>query len=200
VVSRSASPPTSPAARRPQLNGYTPAQSKAIFERAEAELAAIPGVRGAVGSSVPLLSDSNWGTNFRMEGLASGARQPNSKYNEAGPEFFRKAGIPLIAGREIRESDTAAAPKVAVVNETFVKQFFGGRNPIGHRLGFSKSGDLETEIVGVVKDRSLRTQSAPRKQPKSALVEPLAPRDKFGRLPKTEAGSTPEGCPAGGLC
>src|SRR4029434_5713478 len=110
----------------PHSNGYTPTQSKAIFERMESGLAAIPGVRSAVGSLVPLIGDSSYGNNFRMEGVAKGARQPNSKLNEVGPGFFGKTGIPLIVGREILDTDTATAPRVAVVNETFVKQFFGG--------------------------------------------------------------------------
>ena len=79
----------------PQWNGYTPAQSQAIFDRAEAELASIPGVRSAVGSSVPLIGDSNWGTSFTMEGLAPGAERPNTKYNEVGPGFFAKSRHPL---------------------------------------------------------------------------------------------------------
>ena len=134
----------------PHSNGYTPAQSKAIFERTESELAAIPGVRSAVGSLVPLIGDNSYGNNFRMEGVAKGARQPNSKLNEVEPGFFGKAGIPLIAGREILGTDTAAAPKIVVVNETFVKQFFDGRNPIGHRIGIGRGDALDTEIVGVV--------------------------------------------------
>jgi putative ABC transport system permease protein len=136
----------------PSANGYSPAQRRALFERVEAELAAIPGVRSAAASSVPLIGDSNWGTSFSMEGLVPGTRRPNSKFNDVGPRFFGKAGIPLIAGREILDTDTAAAPKVVVVNETFVKEFFGGRNPVGHRLGFGKDGALDTEIVGIVKD------------------------------------------------
>jgi len=136
----------------PQWNGYTPAQSQAIFDRAEAALAAIPGVRSAVGSSVPLIGDSNWGTSFNIEGLAPGAERPNTKYDEVGPEFFSKAGIPLLAGREIKETDTATSPKVIVVNETLVKEVFHGDNPIGHRVGFGKEGTLDTEIVGIVKD------------------------------------------------
>ncbi len=135
----------------PYNNGYKPPQSKAIFERAEAELAAIPGVRSAVGSTVPLIGGGSWGTSFDTEGQAPGARRQDSKYTEVGPGFFGKAGIPLIAGREIQDTDTAAAPKVVVVNETFVKQFFDGHNPIGHRIGFGKTG-LDTEIVGIVKD------------------------------------------------
>src|SRR5262249_41305625 len=76
----------------PQLNGYTPAKSKAIFEQAEPALAAIPGVRSAVGSLVPLIGNNRWGGGFRMEGLAKGARLPNSRLNEVGPGFFGKAG------------------------------------------------------------------------------------------------------------
>jgi predicted permease len=136
----------------PYSNGYTPAQSKALFERAEAELAAIPGVRSVAASSVPLIGGSNWGTSFSKAGFVDAEHRLNSKFNQVGPGFFSKAGIPLISGREILDSDTAAAPKVVVVNEAFVKQFFDGHNPIGERIGFGKDGNLDTEIVGVVKD------------------------------------------------
>jgi len=136
----------------PHSNGYTPGQCQALFERAEADLAAIPGVRSVAASSVPLIAGSNWGTSFSQAGQAPGARRNSSKYDDVGPAFFSQEGIPLIAGREIRASDTAAAPKVVVVNETFVKQFFDGRNPVGQRIGFAKDGSLDTEIVGVVKD------------------------------------------------
>jgi putative ABC transport system permease protein len=163
----------------PQWNGYTPVQSRTIFERAEAELAAIPGVRSAVGSSVPLLANSNWGNSFSMEGLAQDAKRPNSKFNEVGPEFFSKAGIPLISGREIRETDTVTAPKVAVVNEAFVKQFFAGHNPIGHRIGFGKTGDLNTEIVGVVRDSHY---SSVRQQPPPLIFRPWRQDERLGSI------------------
>jgi predicted permease len=163
----------------PQWNGYTPVQSRTIFERAEAELAAIPGVRSAVGSSVPLLANSNWGNSFSMEGLAPDAKRPNSKFNEVGPEFFSKAGIPLVSGREIRETDTATAPKVVVVNETFVKQFFAGHNPIGHRIGFGKGGDLDTEIVGVVRDSHY---SSVRQQPPPLIYRAWRQDNKLGSI------------------
>jgi putative ABC transport system permease protein len=163
----------------PQFNGYTPVQCRAIFERAEAELAAIPGVRSAVGSSVPLLGNSNWGTSFSMEGAAPDARRPNSKYDEVGPGFFEKAGILIVAGRDIRDTDTAAAPKVVVVNEVFVKQFFAGRNPIGHRVGFGKGGELDTEIVGVVKNSHY---SSVRQQPPPVFYRPWRQDDKLGSI------------------
>ncbi len=163
----------------PQWNGYTPAQSKAIFDRAETGLAAIPGVRSAVGSSVPLLGNSNWGTSFRTDDMAPDARQFNSKFNLVGSGFFSKAGIPLIAGREILDTDTAAAPKVVVVNETFVKQFFGGRNPIGHSLMFGRDNKERAEIVGVVKDSHY---AGVRQKPPAVFFRPWRQDDRLGSI------------------
>jgi predicted permease len=136
----------------PSLNGYKPDQCRAIFERAEAELAAIPGVRGIATSLVPLIGNSNWGTDVRIEGGSPAVNDNNSNslFNEVGPGYFGKIGIPLIAGREFTAADNAAAPKVAIVTQSFVKAFLEGRNPIG--LKIATEGAFDTEIVGVVKD------------------------------------------------
>jgi predicted permease len=87
-----------------------------------------------------------------MEGVAPGEKRLNSKLNAVGPGFFSLVGIPLIAGREFNERDTASAPKVVIVNESFVKTFFDGRNPIGHRIGIGRGDAVDIEVVGVVKD------------------------------------------------
>jgi predicted permease len=74
-----------------------------------------------------------------------------------GPDYFRTMGLPLVAGRDFTDRDTAGAPLVAVVNETFANAFFGRDNPIGRRFYFRPSSDrLEVEIVGVVKDALYR--------------------------------------------
>ena len=54
----------------PALNGYKNAQSRALFERVEGELAAIPGVRGVATGLVPLIGGSNWGNDVRIEGAS----------------------------------------------------------------------------------------------------------------------------------
>jgi predicted permease len=132
----------------PSLNGYTNEQSRALFERMEADLAAIPGVRHVAASMVPLIAGSNWGNNVTVEGRPA-RDQDHSMMNEIGPGFFGKMGVPLIAGREFTESDYLAGPKVAIVNEQFVKKILEGRSPMGLHFG---SGKPEMEIVGVVKD------------------------------------------------
>ena len=135
----------------PALNGYKQEQTHALFERVEAEMAAIPGSRGVASALVPLIAGNNWGNDVKIAGAKDSQANNNSRYNEIGPGFFGKMGIPLIAGREFTERDSLAGPKVAVVNETFVKRFLDGRSPLG--VQFSGGGTApDITIVGVVKD------------------------------------------------
>ena len=134
----------------PALNGYQGEQTRALFERIEKEMAAIPGARNVSAAMVPLISGSNWGTDIRVEGSKATEADPNARYNEVGPGFFANLGIPLIAGREFTDRDNLTAPKVALVNEAFVKRFLQGQSPVGAR--FFYDGPPSAEIVGVVKD------------------------------------------------
>ena len=134
----------------PVLNGYKPAEVRALFERVESEIGAIPGVRNVTDSLVPLIAGDNWGSSVKIEG-SQATENPNSRFSEIGAGFFSKMGVPLIAGREFTESDTAGGPKVAVVNEQFVKNFLDGRRPLG--IHFALGGGVpDIEIVGVVKN------------------------------------------------
>ena len=138
----------------PELNGYSPERSRALFARAEEELAALPGVRSATASMVPLLADSDWGTDVRVEGFTAEPDTDNhAEYNEVGPVYFSTLGVPLLAGREFTAADAAGAPKVAIVNEAFAKKFNLGRDAVGKRMAHgSRDGDLDVEIVGLVED------------------------------------------------
>jgi putative ABC transport system permease protein len=136
----------------PVLNGYKQAQTHALFERVEAEMAAIPGAKGVASALVPLIAGNNWGTDVKIAGQKDTQASYNSRFNEVGPGFFGKMGIPLIAGREFTESDTQAGPKVAVVNQTFVKRFLDGRDPLGIQFSGGGGPAPDITIVGVVKD------------------------------------------------
>ena len=79
----------------------------------------------------------------------------------ATPGFFPAMQIPLRSGRGVAESDTLAAPRVAVVSESFARQSFPGENPIGRRFHFAFE---DREIVGVAGDvrvRGLERSSEP---------------------------------------
>jgi predicted permease len=78
-----------------------------------------------------------------------------------GPNFFQTMKIPLLRGRDFTERDDQGAPRVAVVNEAFVKLYFANRDPIGGRIAWDRSRP-EMEIVGVAKDTkyySLRNEA-----------------------------------------
>ena len=74
--------------------------------------------------------------------------------DNVGPDYFTTMGIPVLAGRDLKDADVQGQRVVAVVNETFVKQFLSRTNPIGHVLGPDK--DKRT-IVGVVRDSKYTT-------------------------------------------
>ncbi len=136
----------------PELNNYSAEQSRALFLRAEEELAALPGVQGVTASLVPLLAGSNWGTDVRVQGFPEDPDvDRNVRYNEVGVGYFRTLGVPLLTGREFTAADALGRPSVAVVNETFAKKFNLGREAVGKRM--SRGDDsLEVEIVGLVQD------------------------------------------------
>lgn len=69
--------------------------------------------------------------------------------NGVGANFFHTMGVPVLAGRDIAESDTDKTPAVALVNETFVKKYLAQTNPLGHLIGSEKE---RVTIVGVVRD------------------------------------------------
>lgn len=137
----------------PELNGYTPAQAVALFERLEEDLSALPGVTNVTASMVPLISGSNWGSSVRVQGFDAGPdTDRDASFNLIGPGFFRTMGIPLMAGREFTSSDVLDAPKVVVVNEAFTKKFNLGRDAVGKMIGSGQGDDLDSLIVGVVQD------------------------------------------------
>ncbi len=137
----------------PELNGYAPEQSRQLFERVEAELAAIPGVASVTASMVAALAGNNWGSDVRVEGFEAGPdTDRNSRYNEVGPGYFRTMGIPLMAGREFTDADAIGAPRVAIVNEAFLAKFNLGRDAVGTRMSSGASEELDTEIIGIVRN------------------------------------------------
>jgi predicted permease len=131
----------------PSLNGYSPAQGARVLQAVERQLAAQPGVTHVSTAGVPLLSDSQWRTTVAFEGSEHGVSA-----NDVGPDFFAALDIPLLQGRGFTEADTLDAPRVAIVNESFVERFGLGANPVGKRFSFDAREPPDVEIIGVVRD------------------------------------------------
>lgn len=136
------------------------AQQVRGFERIVDRLAAMPGAQSAALVSDLPLSNSSWGRGFRLEGAPEPepGKGPNALNRVITPAYFATLRIPVKLGRAFNEHDTATSPPVAIVDETFVRQFFPNESPIGRRLhygGGSAGPDKPwMEIVGVVGDVS----------------------------------------------
>ena len=91
-----------------------------------------------------------------------------------GTDYLRTLGIALVAGREFLPSDTEGTPKVAIVNEAFLRRNKLGRDAIGKRLQrMGRSNGFDIEIVGVAAnsaydDVKQDEQAAPRADAVSA--------------------------------
>jgi macrolide transport system ATP-binding/permease protein len=94
--------------------------------------------------------------------------------NPIGPAFLETMGMRLVAGRAPGMQDTPDAPPVAVVNETAVREMFGGESPVGRILSL---GSREVQIVGVIGDTPYRNRRDP---VPSTLFESALQRSGYG--------------------
>lgn len=131
------------------LRGVFDGDSRQLFGRLMEHTASLPGV-ASVSVSLQLPT--------QVAGLRSSVQlygEPTSAasavWRPVSPAYFDTAGIPIVAGRTFSRADTRQAPRVAVVNKAFVRQFLGGREPLGMRFTGSIYRDLIT-IVGVAGD------------------------------------------------
>jgi putative ABC transport system permease protein len=125
---------------------------------------ALPAVRGAAEASNPPLSGSTWRQLIAIGGVVQSG---NVYFNQVSGEYFDVMGTPMIAGRSFDSRDRPSSPKVAVVNQAFVRRYFPDRSPVGQTFQFEPSpGQLQPafHIVGIVKDTKymdLREEFAP---------------------------------------
>jgi len=134
------------------LYGYDDERSGQLFDRIEEELVALPGVTAVATSSVPFLTNNQWGTNVSVEGFEDAGETIYPDYSQVGVGFFSTMGIPLLAGRDFTLADNAGAARVAIVNRRFADHYGLGANPVGRRMSVGESDQLDIEIVGLVED------------------------------------------------
>lgn len=124
-----------------------------FYETLLDRLRSIPGVEAATLMQNRLGSGWSNNTSAYVDGKnprGEGAPSSPMRWNIAGPDFFRTLGTPLRYGRDFNEADTATAPKVAIINETFAERYFANRNPLGHQVSFSRRATASRyTIVGV---------------------------------------------------
>lgn len=153
--------------------GYTsrpPEENARLYQEVLAAVREIPGVRSATLMENVLLSGivSN-GT------VTVDERRVLLYRNAIGPALLETMGMRLIAGRMPGLQDGPDAPRIAVVNETAVRELFGGSSPLGR--SFDTGGGNTVQIVGVVNDTPYRNQ---RSAVPATLYESAFQRDGYG--------------------
>ena len=132
-------------------NSYTASEEQEFSRRLREHLLAAPGVTSAAYSdSIPLGFGLGKWNSVVVEGYASRAGENLDVYHaEVSPGYFDLLRIPLLAGRDFRAEDNETAPRVMIVNESFARRFFDGRDPVGRRVQIYGK---PFQIVGMVKD------------------------------------------------
>jgi predicted permease len=150
----------------PTLSGYTSVRTKAFDKQLLEHVRALPGVSSVAFAQIGLLEGNEWDSSMSVEGYEPKPGENMNPYcNAVSPGYFKTMGIALVAGRDfddrdaryetvVPEPNTPPSFKVAIVNESYAKHYFGDRGPIGRHIGFGINPGTKTpiEIIGVVKD------------------------------------------------
>ena len=148
----------------PSLNGYTDERTKDFFRRLTDDLQALSGVSSVGLSSMPILQGSGWSNPVIAEGYSADSGQEQRPICDMiSPKLFTTLGVPIVAGRDFTVLDTRP---VALINETFARKYFAGRNPVGMHIGLvddrtATPDALNLEVVGVVKDLKFKNLREP---------------------------------------
>jgi len=171
----------------PRLAGYEAQQCPAMYKQLIDRLSALPGVHYVSVSDDPVLADNDNNGNFRIEDYAAREDEDmEAERPDVSPGYFSTLGIPLLAGRDFNDQDGPDNEKVAVVNESLARRYFGISAMALHRRvvhGPSTDPKEFMEIVGVVKDTK---QDTVRDDFKPALY---APYTQSGNRPFSRIGA-----------
>jgi putative ABC transport system permease protein len=147
----------------PDSRSKDPAQIASYYRNILAHIDAVPGVSHATVMTGYPLYGGGFGMPFTLAGgtaYADPSQRPGAGFGMVTPDYVSTFGIHMVQGRSISEQDTANSIKVMMVNESFVKKHFQGKDPLRQRViveqlipGVQKLGPgVEWQVVGVYHD------------------------------------------------
>jgi macrolide transport system ATP-binding/permease protein len=151
-------------------SGYTGERYRDFQRRALDAVASLPGVESAAfGSRIPIGFGGNNSTTVRIDGY-----QPRENeevvinYSTVSARYFQTMGIPVRAGREYDDTDTATSPRTIVINETMARRYWPDGNALGKVMRF---GPNASEVIGIVADAKYNSIN---ERPLPQLFVPMA--------------------------
>lgn len=144
----------------PGSSGYDRPRAASLYRRLDDRLSSVPGVRSVSSSALGGTLLDGGGVRIAVE-LDGRTDRPEASLFSVEHDFFDTLRVPLVLGRLFTRDDTSESPPVALVNQTFAREFFPVGSPLGRRF---RGGRNVVEVVGVVGDArvaSLRLPAPP---------------------------------------
>ncbi len=156
---------------RPSLNGYSGAKEAGLIRRITEGLRDSSSIQASAIAHDQLLLGGAWSNSLTIQARERYVTDREVQMNAVSPGFFATLGVRIVAGRDFNERDSLdvaredlplpvskSGQRAVIVNQAFVKRYFGGRNPLGARVAMGSAPDAkpDSEIVGVVENISYR--------------------------------------------
>jgi putative ABC transport system permease protein len=144
-----------------------------FYDKLHDDIQALPGVQSVtVSTGGPLQGGFGMAFNIVGRPVAQGSQRDAAAFVMATPDYYRTFGLQIVKGRGFSEQDTASSPRVAVVNEAFVRRHLPGVDPLTQRVAVDElvpgqartARPVEWQIIGVVRDvrnRGMRNDARP---------------------------------------
>jgi macrolide transport system ATP-binding/permease protein len=129
------------------------AEAIALARQIVSRIENLPGVQsvGISANGVPVSGNGNT-TWFRVLGRPWHGEHNDTPERPVSPGYFATLGAKLLRGRSFSESEDVSKPRVAIVNQAFVRQHFPGEEALGRQLSYLSTPPVPIEIVGIVED------------------------------------------------
>jgi macrolide transport system ATP-binding/permease protein len=148
----------------PRLIQYNAAQTQQFYKLLAERMRETPGVQSeALTQNIPLGVDDFDGVAFVPDGFEMPPDRANfnSAMDTIDEGYFETMGIPILRGRAFLPSDTADAPRVAIVNEHFAKHYWPAGDAVGKHIRLDRSAGTPVEIVGVAQTIKYQNMESP---------------------------------------
>jgi predicted permease len=139
--------------------GYQGARLTSLFQESVQQIERLPGIQSvSLSITTPLNSGVSYSVTF------PGQPPHETIANTVSPHYFDTMRTPILLGRDFTPADDVSAPRVVIVNQTFVTRYFPDGHPLGRHMLVQSNPSVDHEVVGVVKDvltESLRDAPQP---------------------------------------
>jgi predicted permease len=153
------------------LAGYDRSRAIVLFQQILDDIRALPGVTDVTLAVAPVLTGSRIQFGVDLEGYTPAQDEFVSANGDAvAAGYFSALGLSLVQGRDFTSADAENSPRVAIVNEAFVKRYFPNRGALGQKIGLGWGGpeNYFHEIVGIV--TNARTANLRNEPPRNFFI------------------------------